>query len=360
MASRSDDAYVSNENEAKGPPVIAVYGASGHTGRFVVAELRRRNLPVIAIGRSAARLDRLDVAATRVAALDDPTALDQALAGATVVINCAGPFLDTAQPIIEAALRRGTSYLDVTAEQQAARDTFAHYDEAARRAGVKIIPAASFFGGLADLLVRAAMQGWRKADQVRIGVALDNWQPTQGTRITGERNNVPRVILADGALVTLDPSAFPDTWDFPAPFHRQDVAAVPLSEIIAIARDPRIANAGSVMNVRPLTELNDARTPGPIAADALGRSAQTFVVDVIVENEGGQRRATATGQDIYAVTAPIVVEAAERIFRGQVRASDNGAFAVSELFEPRAFLAAIAAHYPGFQTRFSFNEAEND
>ena len=360
MTIRTDDICTPCEDKAEEDAAIAVYGATGHTGRFVVAELRRRGLPVIAIGRNAARLDELDGVATRVAALDDPAALDRALGGATVVINCAGPFLDTAQPIIEAALRRGASYLDVTAEQQAARDTFGNYDEAARRAGVKIVPAASFFGGLADLLARAAMEGWRKADHVRVGVALDRWQPTQGTRITGERNNVPRVTLTDGALVTLDPSAFPGTWDFPAPFNRQDVAAVPLSEIIAIARDPRIANAGSVMNVQPLTELSDPRTPEPIAVDALGRSAQKFMIDVIVENEGGQRRAMATGQDIYAVTAPIVVEAAERIFRGHVRASDNGAFALSELFEPRAFLAAIAASYPGFQTHFSFDEAENE
>lgn len=195
MASRADDICASCGDGAEERAAIAVYGASGHTGRFVVAELRRRNLPVIAIGRSAARLDRVNASEARVAALDDPVALDQALAGATVVINCAGPFLDTAQPLIEAALRRGANYLDVTAEQQAARDAFANYDEAARRAGVKIVPAASFFGGLADLLVRAAMQGWHKADDVRIGVVLDSWQPTRGTRIALHVSGKPLILF---------------------------------------------------------------------------------------------------------------------------------------------------------------------
>ncbi|MBN3828278.1 saccharopine dehydrogenase, partial [Burkholderia sp. Ac-20384] len=35
---------------------VAVYGATGHTGRFVVAELARRGVRAIRIGRDAARL----------------------------------------------------------------------------------------------------------------------------------------------------------------------------------------------------------------------------------------------------------------------------------------------------------------
>ena len=37
---------------------VAVYGATGHTGRFVVAELARRGVRAIRIGRDAARLGR--------------------------------------------------------------------------------------------------------------------------------------------------------------------------------------------------------------------------------------------------------------------------------------------------------------
>jgi len=359
MTSQTDETLIPCGDQATGPAAIAVYGASGHTGRFVVAELKRRNLPVIAIGRSAEKLAPLGAAETRVAALDNPAALDRALAGASAVINCAGPFLDTAQPVIEAALRAGAHYLDVTAEQQSARDTFANYGEAARLAGIKIVPAASFYGGLASLLARAALEGWHKADNVRIAIALDSWQPTQGTRITGQRNTVARVHLSDGALAKVEPSGFPNTWDFPAPFDRQDVIPMPFSEIIAIARDRRVANASSVMNLVPLTEVRDPQTPGPVAVDALGRSPQMFVVDVVAENEDGQRRAHAAGQDIYAVTAPIVAEAAERLLRGRAHAS-GGAFALSELFEPHGFLEAIADSYPGFQFHFSFHEAEND
>jgi short subunit dehydrogenase-like uncharacterized protein len=98
---------------------VLVFGAYGHTGRFVVAELRKRGLTPILSGRDAAKLHAIGTThpelTIRVAAVDDPTSLDRALDGAAVVINCAGPFLDTATPIIEAALRARIHYLDVTA-----------------------------------------------------------------------------------------------------------------------------------------------------------------------------------------------------------------------------------------------------
>lgn len=351
---RSDDVMRDARQEA----VIVVYGASGHTGRFVVAELRRRDLPVIAIGRSAARLSSLGANVTRVAAIEDADGLDRALKGATVVINCAGPFLDTARPIIEACLRQGASYLDVTAEQQSARETFDDFDEAAKQAGVTIVPAAGFFGGLADLLARAAVRDWPTVDAVRVGVALDGWQPTLGTRSTGQRNQVPRVMLSDRTLVTFEQPTEPAIWDFPAPFQQQDVTTVPLSEIITISRDRRVANASSVMNLLPLDQLRNPQTPEPVAADALGRSSQKFAVDVVAERDGIRHRATATGQDIYAVTAPIIAEAAERIFRKQTPPSSSGAFSLGELFESEAFLRAVGARYPGFETKLTFEGIE--
>ena len=44
-------------------------------------------------------------------------------------------------------LRARASYLDVTAEQASAKESFDNYDQAARAAGVTIIPAAGFTAG---------------------------------------------------------------------------------------------------------------------------------------------------------------------------------------------------------------------
>ena len=88
---------------------VTVFGAYGHTGRFVVSELRKREWTPILSGRDPAKLAALGAvhphAEIRPASADDPASLDAAIAGAAAVINCAGPFATTAAPVIEAALR---------------------------------------------------------------------------------------------------------------------------------------------------------------------------------------------------------------------------------------------------------------
>ena len=319
---------------------VAVYGAGGHTGRFVVQELVRRGLPVVAVGRGS--VHAAAGIATRVAAIDDPAALARAFAGCAVVINCAGPFLDTAAPLVEAALRAGCAYLDVTAEQASARDTFERYDAPARAAGTVVIPAAGFYGGLADLLASAHV-GTRRTQEMTIAMGLDHWWPTQGTRITGERNQVPRVVIEDGRLVPMALPARRLPWDFSTAHGRQELVELPLSEVVTIARHLEVDRLHVYLSAKVLDELNDAATPAPTAVDAQGRSAQRFVLEVVARNGADSRRAAAHGQDIYAVTAPIVVEAAARILAPGFER--RGALALAQAFDGAEFLRAIASEH---------------
>ncbi|QDH69647.1 saccharopine dehydrogenase family protein [Marilutibacter alkalisoli] len=318
-------------------PAVAVYGANGHTGKFVVAELRRRGIPVIAVGRDPTRLPA-DVPA-RAAALDDPSALERAFAGCAVVINCAGPFLDTATPVVEAALRAGCSYLDVTAEQASAQATFEAHDRPAREAGVVVIPAAGFYGGLADLLA-SAVAGEAALEELTTAVALDRWWPTDGTRRTGERNRVPRVVVEDGRLVPMAQPGESRDWSFAASGETLPMAELPFSEVVTISRHLPVRRLRSYLNAAALGDVRDAGTPAPTAVDAQGRSAQRFEMEVVAVDAAGTRRASARGQDIYAVSAPIVAEAAARILDPSFKRS--GAFTLGEAFDARDFLHALA------------------
>ncbi|KKC31595.1 saccharopine dehydrogenase family protein [Devosia psychrophila] len=330
--------------EAEGArPTVAVYGAAGHTGRFVLQELSRRGFPIIAIGRNAVRLTALSLPdGTRrvVATFDDAAAVGRALHGAAALINCAGPFLDSAAPLVSAALRAGIPYLDITAEQASAQAVFERFGLAAEQAGVVIIPAMGFWGGLGDLLATAAMGDWVQADTIRLNIALDSWNPTEGTRITGQRNTARRLIVSDGRLQPLADPAPQHTWSFAAPFGRQEMAEVPLSETILLSRHLQVGEIHNYVNTASLRELADPTTPPPTAADEWGRSAQIFLVDVEVRQGDKVRRKAARGQDIYAITAPLVVEAVQRILTSPDQR--NGAFAPGDLFDAPSFLAALA------------------
>ena len=110
---------------------VAVFGAYGHTGRFVAAELRRRGIAAILSGRDRMKLNLLGQvhpdSDLRVASVEDPASLDRVLEDADTVVNCAGPFGETAPALIEAALRARYHHLDVTGEALVTIETFAPY-----------------------------------------------------------------------------------------------------------------------------------------------------------------------------------------------------------------------------------------
>jgi hypothetical protein len=107
----------------------------------------------------------------------------------------AGAVLDTAEAVIDAAQRAGIPYLEVTAEAAVAVATFERYADRARAAGIPVVPAMAFLGGLGDLLATVAMNDWQAADGICIAFALGGSLRASGI----------------------------GRWDFPAPFGRQEV-----------------------------------------------------------------------------------------------------------------------------------------
>ncbi len=75
-----------------------------------------------------------------------------------------------------------------------------------------------------------------------------------------------------------------------------------------------------------------------VVVDAEGRSAQRFLVEVVARRGDAERRVAVSGQDIYAVTAPLVVEAAVRVLKEPT----PGVHTAGALFDPDDFLAALA------------------
>ena len=317
---------------------IAVYGAPGHTGRFVLAELRRRGLPAVAIARDPSRHPLPDLP-VRQAAVDDAAALDRALAGCGVLINCAGPFLDTARPLVEAALRAGCAYIDVTAEQASAQAVL-EFDAPARAAGVAVVPAAGFYGGLADLLAAALLGEGGEGASLSVGVALSDWWPTTGTRVTGARNQVPRVIVDGGRIVPMPLPAQTREWTFGGPFAAQAMVELPFSEVVTLAHHYPLRSARSFINQAALQQIRDPATPTPTAVDAQGRSAQRFMMEVVATAGSRTRRAWAEGQDIYAVSAPMLVEAALRLL--DPAPDRRGALVLGQLGDARQMLEALS------------------
>jgi hypothetical protein len=93
------------------------------------------------------------------------------------------------------------------------------------------------------------------------------------------------------------------------------------------------------MNLAPIQDIHDPATPAPTAADESGRSSQIFLVEVRVRRWFDERRTWASGRDIYAITAPIVVEAAQRTVTGFTKR--YGVAAAGDALDAREVLEAL-------------------
>jgi len=271
--------------------------------------------------------------------MDDDPSFDRALQGASLIIHCAGPFIDTAEPVIRAAIRARAHYLDISAEQRVALATFKRFSEPACAAGVVLIPSMGFFGALGDLVATAALGDWVTADEIRIAVALDRWKPTLGTRLTGERNPGPRSVYSHGMLTTLQNPAPSRPWHFPSPFGKQEVVEFPLTETIVISHHLQSPEVHAFLNRSALDDLHDPNTPAPSAAAEGGPSNQRFVLQAVVRKGDQKRLMSVAGQDIYAITAPLVVKAALEILQSSVRIA--GTYAPGEIFKAEQFLRQL-------------------
>ena len=122
-----------------------IYGANGYTGELIAREAVRRGLKPILAGRNRASVEALAAALgleAHVFGLEDEALADQ-LQGCVLVLHCAGPFSATAAPMMEACLRAGAHYLDITGEIA----VFEHAQSLAGRAqaaGVVLCPGVGF------------------------------------------------------------------------------------------------------------------------------------------------------------------------------------------------------------------------
>ncbi|MBS0451099.1 MAG: saccharopine dehydrogenase NADP-binding domain-containing protein [Proteobacteria bacterium] len=105
---------------------VVVYGASGYTGRLVCEYLREYNIPFVAAGRSAEKIEAamksnvpgIETASYEVVEVAHSVkALTELFNGASVVLNTVGPFAKFGPEVVEACLAAKCHYTDTTGEQ---------------------------------------------------------------------------------------------------------------------------------------------------------------------------------------------------------------------------------------------------
>lgn len=138
---------------------VVLFGASGFTGRLVahyLAETSRKTpLRWALAGRNASKLDEVRREVSSLlpegarlpvieASSDDAAALGRMARAAKVVITTVGPYARYGEPLVEACIREGADYVDLTGEPSFVNRLLERHDAAARAAGVRIVNCCGF------------------------------------------------------------------------------------------------------------------------------------------------------------------------------------------------------------------------
>ena len=248
-------------------------------------------------------------------ALDDERSILDALSDVAVVLNCAGPFLHTAEPLMTAAIQSGVHYLDIAAELDSyhlAESLDAH----ARDAGVMLLPGSG--GSVAMLGCLAQHVVKRVTDPQSISIALHvSGAMSRGSAVSAAENMTACLARVAGQLVPRSPA---DTREFD--FGRGKVPCFPvtLPDLLTIWKDTSIPNIGTFVHVS-----GDAFPEGDLAALADGPTAHQrehsrYQVAVEVAGRDGKTaRAILDTVNGYTFTPMAAVQAAARVMAGEVR-----------------------------------------
>jgi short subunit dehydrogenase-like uncharacterized protein len=349
---------------------IAVYGATGYTGRLVTAELANVGANLVLSGRNRGKLEALaagleDEVAVRQVTLDDPASLRALLADCAVVVDCAGPFVRYGEPVLAAAVETRTHYLDTTGEQPYMKLAFERYGPGASEGEVAVIPAMGFDYVPGDMIASLTADGLGELDELSVAYSWRGFSPSQGTaRTTLEIISGGGVEWREGTWVGVGGQAQAGVYEFPAPMGRQRMIRHPSGEQITVPRHIPTRNVRTTLNasafgnerLAPLTAAMAwpaglaMRTPLKRLAGAVisrlpegptpaRRERMGWMIVCEAKRGEIERRGVISGKDVYGLTAAAISQgamiAAGRGFKGR------GALAPSQAFDPKDFLGGL-------------------
>lgn len=335
---------------------IVVYGSYGYTGQLIVKEFKNTPIRILLAGRNLRDLTRQSGESGfpyQVASIEDPTSLDALLSRAKLVIHCAGPFQMTATSMVQACLRTGTHYTDITGEYQVF-ETLSAFHDAAVAKGIIVMPGTGFDVVPTDCLAVHLHHRHPAATHLQLGFAMSKGGLSRGTaRTMIEGLGYGGVIRKNGKLTKIALGSLTKLIDFGS--FKINALCIPWGDVSTAYRSTGIANIEVYSGVpekmirsaklsrflNPILRMRwvknflrsriDRRSPGPSEENL--RDGKSFIWGKATD---GQRSVEARLETLngYRLTARTAALISSRIF------TDNrsGYFTPAQYFGPGLIL----------------------
>ena len=317
-----------------------IYGAYGYTGELVAREAVAAGLDPILAGRRKKPLRTVAAELEleyRTVSLDDPIAPH--LTDIDVVANCAGPFVETYRPMVDACLATGTHYLDITGEIPVF-EAIKQYDELASDAGITFLPGAGFDVVPSDCLAAHLHERLPGATELTLAFDVGGMEASAGTLKTMvEGLGEGSAIRENGHIVSVpmgERTKVIDTGEGP-----QTMTAFPWRHVSTAHFSTGIPNVGVYVPVSERSErvFRAMNLLGPVLDVGPVKRTLQWAIEQLVDGPDEHERETGSGSfygeatdgeetvrsrvrtpESYRFTALSVVEALSRVLDGDAPA----------------------------------------
>ena len=329
-----------------------IYGANGYTGELIAREAARRGHRPILAGRHDAKIEPLARELGCEARVFDLEHID--LAGAALVLHCGGPFAVTSAPMVEACLRAGAHYLDITGEISVFEAIVERHAEAFAR-GVTLLPGVGFDVVPTDCLAAMLAERLPGAAALTLAFYSKGSALSRGTtRTMFESIDQGGAVRRDGRIVRV-PLAY-DVRTIPFSCGERTAMTIPWGDVAtafyttgipnirvylaaspkAVARARRLQSLLPLLKPRPVRRLLQWLAAPRGGPDEQKRAHGRVYLWGEVTNGRDMRSMTMTTPEGYAFTTISAVNAAERVLAG----TRPGAFTPAALLGPE-FVSTI-------------------
>lgn len=321
---------------------ILIYGANGYTGRLITKQAINQNLNVELAGRNSLAIGELAEqyqVKHHIVELNQTSQLKELLQEFETVIHCAGPFSETALPMVEACLATSTNYLDITGEISVFEMIMRQHD-AAKSAEVALIPGIGFDVVPTDCLTAYVFEKMPDAKSLELAFVGSKTGLSRGTAVTMVKNMPDGGYIRKNGKITKVPLAY-EVKEIEFPHKKQWCMTIPWGDLMTAYHQTGIPNIKvfSGVNYNTLQKIRRFRSlkfilgiswiqkivrkkvertvTGPTAENL--ELGNTYIMAKVINHKGEQVNAYMITPEAYQLTALTAVIAAKSLTNSKLK-----------------------------------------
>lgn len=316
-----------------------IYGAYGYTGALITDLAVKKGLKPLLVGRSEQKLSALANSYNlpyQVADVKNLKVLNAMISDYALIINCAGPFSETADQVIRYCIEKQIHYTDITGEI-GVFEMAKTFDQEAKEKNVMVMPGTGFDVVPSDCLAKYLSEKLPDAIDLELAFKGDGG-PSHGTILTAISGlGKDGAIRKDGKIIAVPNAYEVKKFDFDQP--GMSAATIPWGDVSTAYFSTKIPNIKVFMAMPPkaiqgmkmmkylkgilglsfVQKLIKSQVKAGGPSDDIRAKSNSYLIGKVTNDKGASLMAKLKTLDGYTLTAEASILIAQKILEGNLK-----------------------------------------